>query len=170
MAEINDPIAVVPTIMDAHGKAWRLDLDKWSKSGGIRRDAHAGIASWIVEAPFAHPFWHSYIINLIHLRPVAGLSAPQIYLAGATHEIFVNALDPAKDRRPTVDCVAPPYCLTPCNFAGQFIEPNDQSAIERAEEAVRDICRGTLSPDTDFVSQWIARFGAANVIKHGSLH
>ena len=54
--------------------------------------------------------------------------------------------------------------MSPSNFAAQIIAENDAAAIERVEKSVREICHGTLSADTDFLSLWIERWGD-NMIK-----
>ena len=47
----------------------------------------------------------------------------------------------------------------PTNFAAQLVRPDDAAAMATIEEAVRDICAGTLNPDTDALSMWAHRFG-----------
>ncbi len=49
--------------------------------------------------------------------------------------------------------------LVPFNFVGQLIAESDDEARARIEQDVKDIVAGTLSPDTDFTSQWVARYG-----------
>ena len=82
-----------------------------------------------------------------------------MHLEGATHEVMVYALDPDWSAR-LDEC---PRWLTPVNYVGQFVEVSDAAAEARVETAVRDILAGALSPDTDYIQHWIARFGASNV-------
>jgi len=145
-----------PDIEGPHGQAWKFDMEKIAKK---RNKPHAGLADWCIKASWAHPFWHSYSLSLIHLRPVSGLPVPIIHLPGATHEMFLFALDPTwemkLDERPPI--------LNPVNFVAQFIERDDKSAIKRIEQSVIEIVHGELSPDTDFMQHWIHRYGASNV-------
>ncbi len=154
------PVATAPHLDMPHGKAWLLDMP------AIRRRLPTGhqdaaVAVWLVEAPWAHPVWHSYSVSLIHLRPLPGLSEPTRYLALATHELIVSALDPDGDRDRLLAEGCGPHCrwLLPANFAAQMVEVSDELASARVRDAVERICRGTLSPDTDFTAQWVALFG-----------
>lgn len=161
-----DAISKPPDI-DGMAKVWAVDIDAMRKRHAIPPDA--GIAMWVVEAPWANLAWHSYLITLIHLRQVEGLGAPKINLEGATHEVFVYALNPDGQREPFIkgDALIGDHgvtILTPANYVGQFIEPSDAAALERVERAVREIAAGHLSPDTDFRFQWIERFGDSNVL------
>lgn len=155
-----DTVTTPPTITGPHGRAWRID--PVARANG-RPDA--GVVAWMVEAPWAHPAWHSYAIVLISLRPIEGLPDPKIYRDGATHEMVVFALNPDESRQATLDGGVFRQ-LTPCNFAGQFIEIEDGYAMQRIECAVLEIIHGQLSPDTDFRHAWINRFGD-HMIKKG---
>lgn len=152
-----DPISAPPSIMNIAGRAWRLDLDRVYTRNGKPRLGH--VASWLIEAPWAHPCWHSYSINLIHLRPLQGIPDPVIYLPGATHELWVHALDPNESRQEMMG-TGIFRNLDPMNFGAQIIAETDAAAVQRVErEAVLPICLGELSPDTDFLNAWTALFG-----------
>lgn len=144
-------------IKGPHGEAWMIDLDAIGRKIGVKE--HASVVGWIISAPWAHPLWHSYSLNLIHLRPLPGYPPPTIYLPGATHEIILHALDP--DHK--INLEETPRWLSPANFAAQFIEPSDEAAKDRIRQCVFEITRGILSPDTDFTQQWIARFNASMI-------
>lgn len=163
-----DQIDLVPDVSGRHGKAWRAHLAAALARAGIKPENDAGLVVWIVEAPWAHPAWHSYAIVCVHLRPMADKRPTKIYLDGATHEIWVYALDPRGKRQALIEnpTFGAETCqfLTPCNFAAQFIEPSDDAARGRVEAAVRAICDGALSPDTDFVRHWAHLFGS-NMMK-----
>lgn len=164
MTPIEDPIRIPPTLTSLHGRAWAVDIDGAFKRLGRSREEFGDVASWLIEASWAHPIWHSYWINLNHLRPVSGQMAPlHFYLEGATHEVWVKALDPARPRQAMIETgnMAP---LQPGNFAAQIIERSDEAAQERIKDAVQLICQGKLSPDTDFLRPWILLFGD-NMVK-----
>lgn len=142
-----------PQIKGPHGQAW---LRRTLNVGDPKSESGLGV--WIVWAPWAHPVWHSYVLSLIHLRPIPGEADANIYREGATHELVLLALNP-EHRAGKLST------LYPANFAAQLIEDSDDKAQEICEHAVREICQGILSPDTDFRSMWIDRFGGSMVRK-----
>ena len=159
-AEIRDPtILVSPTISGPHGRAWLCDLVAGRHLLGFREEDDATLVHWVVEAPWAHPFWNSYSILLIHLRPMPDARETVFYLPDATHEFHVYALDPEKGREPLIKTGIPrQHWLQPANFVAQFIEISDDLARDRIRAVVQEICDGKLSPDTDWRSEWVARF------------
>lgn len=140
-----DPVDVAPTIVGPHGRAWSVDPVMIRVKHGIIEDGQ--VANWVVEAPWAHPLWHSYWIALVHLRPFPGMS-------GGTH-LYIEG--------------EAPEFMTPMNFGAQLREPGDALAAGRIETAVRDIVEGCLNPDTDALSTWQDRFGD-NMMKHAPGH
>jgi hypothetical protein len=156
-----------PTLKTAHGAAWLLDELLISKKAGRKAESCAGVGSWLVFCPWAHPFWSYYVIAAVHLRAQEGCKPPAFFLPGATHEVFVVALDPTKV--PDLECPVRSY-MKPINFAGQWIAAarrnpvdQDKAAAEKIRGCVDEILAGTLSPDTDFRRQWIERFSGSNL-------
>lgn len=151
---------IPPNATGKHGKAWLYN----PKTDG----PHAGIGCWIVEAPWAHPLWHSYAISLAHMRHVEGLQDNHVYLEGATHEIYVFALDPNADLEKIIsgEEFSGPALLHPMNFAAQFIANDDEEAQARVYKSIKEIIDGKLSPDTDFISMWVQRYGD-NMLRKG---
>lgn len=143
------------------GRAWRCNLDAYRRTFEAAAADDATLAMWIVEAPWAHPFWHSYWITLVHLRPMPDERETKIYLEGATHEFWVYAVNADHSREPAIRGTGAVHHLTPPNFVAQFIEPSDGAACARIEGAVDLILTGELNPDTDARSQWKALFGDA---------
>lgn len=141
------------TKQGAHGKAWRIDFARWQEP------VRAAICGWIVEAPHAHPIWHSYFLTAVHLRPMDGCQPAHIFLPGATHEIMVIALDPS--HTPRLDRSS--AYLTPMNFTGQWIAECDEAALAKVEASVDEILAGMLNPDTDGIRQWVERYSASNL-------
>jgi hypothetical protein len=152
-----DKISRKPEIPGTQGQAWRINLTKLREFLKVEPGNDGTVAMWIVEAAFAHPIWHSYVFVLLHLRPI-GLPT-KIYLEGATHEFWIQALDPDKPREPAIEGKGMPYYLTPNNFAAQFIAADDGKAIERVENAIKKVVAGELSPDTDYIRHWAHLFG-----------
>jgi hypothetical protein len=146
-----------PHKVGSAGRAWKVDIDAVRALTPGRPDS--GLCMWIVEAPWAHPVWHSYWIGVVHLRPVPGLQEPVFFLRGATHEVMLYALDPS--HTPALD--KPQRFLFPANFHGQWQAQSDEEAVAKIEGCVDDIIAGTLSPDTDHVRSWIDRFSDSNV-------
>lgn len=164
-AEVTDKIDVTPTIVGPHGRAWICDTDEFRRWKHVKPEDDGSLVIWCVEAPWAHPVWHSYMICLMHLRPLPGARETKIYLDGATHEMWVYALDNQKPRQPFIKGQADPAVLTPLNFAAQFIEVTDDLALGRIKQAVIDITEGKVSPDTDFTPMWVGRFGGNMMLR-----
>lgn len=148
----DDKISLEPTLTGRHGKAWKIDVSKHAKA------FPACIALWMVEAPWAHPFWHSYIISLVDLkeRPTDEVK-PTLYFPTATHELMVLAMDPRLAREQAFERVSG-LCLYPPNFGAQMTS-DDATADKLIEATVKEILAGDLSPDTDFTFEWVKRFG-----------
>lgn len=154
-----DPITVAPTITGSFGKAWLVDVDACCERTNRIREECTIVAMWLIEAAWAHPLWHSYWLNLVHLRPrPLRDEETKFYLPGATHELCLFALNPDKPREDLLQ-TGMAYRLIPINFAAQIIEPSDATAAARAQTAVEMVCDGKLSPDTDFIQQWVRLFG-----------
>lgn len=137
-------------------KAWRCKI----KSG-----KHAAIGLWLIEAQHAHPVWKHFVLSLTHLRPVPELPTPTLYMPLATHEVALLAMiveEPSDkyvpiflENEPCRQC----KMLHPLNFAAQMVEIEDRLAVERCENAIKEVCNGELSPDEDFRWDWAKRFG-----------
>lgn len=160
-----DIITTPPTLETPIAKAWKIDLDAVYALFGKKRDVDGShVASWIIEAPWGHPFWHSYGLQIFHLRPLPKHDFERlIYLEGATHEMQLEALDPSASRQIMIG-TGEIRGLTPLNFAAQIIAGTDAEAAGRIEQAVKMVLAGKLSPDTDFISQWAHLFGS-NMLK-----
>jgi hypothetical protein len=153
-----DQVATAPTLVGTHGRAWKRDNAAARARYNVAEQDDAQISMWIVEAPAAHPFWHSYMVSLVHLRPMPDGRETILYHPDASHELVIFALDPEQPRQPSIDG-AFPNLLHPANFAAQLIMASDEEAASRIEGAVSLILSGELSPDTDHLSKWRALFG-----------
>jgi hypothetical protein len=164
-AAIADPIATAPDLSGPHGRAWKCNFTEGWRIMGVRPEEDATLVHWLIEAPWAHPAWHSYSLVLVHLRPLPDGRDTFFYLPCASHEMWLWAIDAGEDRRPLIATgVVQGHWLQPQNFAAQFTEESDAAALARIERAVQEICDGVLSPDTDFKRDWVKRFGD-NMIK-----
>lgn len=124
----------------------------------FRRSAWA--VSWLITAPWAHPWWGQYQLVLIDLTADLG-EPPILYRKGMTHEFTLWALDPKKFHHRLVtlkeaadgkSALLP--MLTPQNQSFQFPAESNEAAEVRMQAAVDAIRRRELSPDTDFNQQW----------------
>jgi hypothetical protein len=162
MKTTNEPLIYVddraPDLVGVHGRAWKHDIEAVARRYGGPPPAIT-VASWIVEARYAHPVWHSYMVGCVALRDVPGVPPATIHLPGATHEVMVYALNP--EHRRALNGITP--FLTPGNFHGQWRAESDAAAACFIEETVQLVIDWRLSPDTDFRRDWIARFSASNM-------
>jgi hypothetical protein len=146
-----------------HGRAWEVNWEAYRAHLDVAAADDATLAGWIVEAPWAHPLWHSYMVVLVHLRPLPDGRKTLLYREDASHEFWIYALDPDKPRAPAIEGKASAHWLTPVNFAAQLAETSDAAARTRIEGAVDLIIAGELNPDTDAQRQWEALFGNAMI-------
>lgn len=162
-----DQVKNPPTLKTSFGAAWELSIEDLRKKAGVSDNDDCSVAAWVVFCPWAHMLWSYYYISAVHLRPTAKFPSPKILLMGATHEIFVAALDPQKV--PNLDNPCNTW-LKPLNFAGQWIvnERNnpidlDKAAALKVRRSVEEILSGVLSPDTDYRSLWVRAYSASNL-------
>ena len=121
--------------------------------------------TWIVEAKWAHPLWHSYAFLLYDITTeIPGQPASVFYRDGMTHELMVFALDPAHPVEPMFKV------LTPANHGYQFKAESDEAATARIVALLEEIEAKKLSPDTDFRTMWDVRFpdGVSLYMKGGA--
>lgn len=167
---IVDSIYLEPEISGQYGRAWLINLPRLFEKFDVAEAYRGSIATWLVEAPWSHPSWHSYLVQILSLQWLKDHPMPDrpaVLIDNMTHEIGVMALTPHPGRelvvtgegqlgRDPVKCTM----LSPANFAAQFIAVDDAAAIERARADVQAICDGVLSPDSDFLHQWVERYSA----------
>lgn len=158
MSSDQDPVNFPADATGTHGRAWLLDVPNFLRNAGKDPALDCTVVSWMIEAAWAHPVWHSYVIMCIHLRPTPDGKETVLYLPGATHEVWVYALNPEIARDSVLRGETLPFLL-PINYAGQFVCKNDAEAARRVEEAMRGVLAGAVSPDTDYIGQWISLFG-----------
>lgn len=151
-----------PDIEGVYGRAWKQDFESFKRRNpGLPADS--SVCGWIVSAPWAYPLRSCYMIACVSLKDSPGLQPAKVMLPGATHEVFVVALDPEQKRIPLNDS---PKMLRPVNFAGQWVAASDDDARLKIEGCVKEIViHATLSPDIDFIRQWVDRFSGSNLKK-----
>lgn len=152
-----------PDLEGPFGRAWLVtgaELSAMILASGRKETPHASVAYWIVHAPGYHPWWENYVLACVHLREMEGVGAPIIHRPGVTHECILMALSP--DWELGLDLY--PIYLSPENFVGQWRAHDDDSAAEKIRESVNEILMGTLSPDTDYMRQWVERYSDSNLL------
>ena len=122
------------------GRAVEVVLPPAGKRG--RPDIDATVADWFIRAPGQSPAWECYTLGVIHLRPIEGVKPAVVTLPGATHEVLVVALNPAREPTPTdVDSWE---FLFPVNVCEQIHLPGDDEAVELARLCARAVVLGVL--------------------------
>lgn len=102
----------------------------------------ACIGTWFFYCPGQSVAWHNYLLQIIHLRHIPGTHKPYINTPHATHEVVLQALNPAKNPVPTDNETW--GRLTPLNFVDQFELPSDAAALEMLEMAALAVVNGVL--------------------------
>ena len=117
-------------------------------------------ATWIISAPWAHPFWDNYAILCIDLT-TPSQPPPRLYREDVTHEVQVYALNRASElpsqeslKDFVLDGRLYEALLHPANHIYQFVAAGDDQAYERVLSLIWAIEAKELSPDTDFISRW----------------
>lgn len=150
-----------PDMEGPFASAWRLDMTNARAAAAARPGGNpddATVAGWIVHAPHSHPIWPYVAVVCVHLRDMPHQTKPPtVHLEGASHEIIVLALNPAT-YPPLIDGDKLDF-LRPSNFVGQFAVASDDEASAIVDVVIARICSGTLNPDTDGNSNWVALFG-----------
>jgi hypothetical protein len=134
------------------GRAWRIDIRPEDR---VQRDQDASLAGWHMHCPHAHPFWSWYMVTLIHLRDLPGMSklATKNY-PEASHEVVVMSLNPDHPLREPGRVQHPLNYLVPFDHVIQFDGTNDEQAVHVIELYVRACVDGHISPDQDYRQAW----------------
>lgn len=113
-------------------------------------NASESVASYLITAPYYHPVWSQYGLEVIRLRDVPGMPPPVLKFQGATHEIMVVALNPEHGPWTAEKVIAAQHqtpILTPINIAEQF-EATDEEMRALADLLVQAVVHGMLNPET----------------------
>lgn len=116
-----------------------------------RPDQAATLATWWLECPGQSPAWSHYVLSIIHLRPIPGVKPAHVRVPGATHEVMLLALDPAKEPRP--DDTATWSFLRPHNLMEQVQLPGDTEAVEMLELCIPLVLDGRLWAEAPLAGQ-----------------
>jgi hypothetical protein len=107
-----------------------------------RPDQQATLAAWFLNCPGQSAAWDRYLLSVIHLRPLLGVKPAGIRVPGATHEVILVALDPARHPHPTKPRTW--TILRPVNVAEQITLPGDIAARHLLKLAARAVIDGGL--------------------------
>jgi hypothetical protein len=141
-----------PDFEGTGGRAWRIAIRPEDRD---HVDQEASLAAWHLNCPHAHPFWSWYMVTLIHLRDVPGMSKPATkQYPGASHEVIVMSLNPDHALTEPGQIQHPLYYLEPFDHVIQFDGTTDEQAIRVIELYVRACVDGHISPDQDYREAW----------------
>lgn len=107
-----------------------------------RPDQLATVTAWFLHCPGQSPAWEHYLLATVHLRPIEEVKPAVINVPGATHEVLLLALDPAKDPVPT-DNLSWSY-LRPYNLVEQVEVPDDDAARSLLRMCTQAVVDGVL--------------------------
>jgi len=126
--------------------------------------ALASLRAVLLHRPDAHPIWHTYLVSLVHLRPIAGYPPVHLAFPDASHEITIVALDP-DDPQPDPARPSTIRALTPPNLVHQLRARSDAMARGVFAAFVQALLTGSLNPDTDHRQcqiDWLNRWERAS--------
>lgn len=123
----------------------------------------ACIAAWLVDRPGAHPWWHHYLVSVVHLRDVPGVPPAKKSYPEAAYEFQIVSIDPERCPSPQPDANGYPMLLPP-DVIYQFHGVTEEDAVRICELAITAISKGLLSPDSDFASAW--KESLSKTVKH----
>jgi|GEM_PF-2792987 len=143
-----------------HGAAWACNRAAALARHRIKPQHDAVIGDWIVSAPGAHHAVHSCHVALLHLRPAHQHDLVEIKVPGATHELWVMAMDPRAPRGSIVQGhIMPVDHYYARVFGAQIVATGDDDALARIAATIALIVNGDLNPVDQ--PQWIELFGDA---------
>lgn len=153
-----DPIDQPPLIKHDTGRAWRVNMATLFAAHPANPLIAQTTVLWLIEAPWANPNWHSYVMSLIAL-PWASHEAP-------THEVVLFPLNPTFPRQALIDSAAV-RVVQPARFAAHIWEDEPGQAVEKVRLSVAAICAGFLDPTLGAGVTWTALFGS-NIVGVGA--
>lgn len=152
---------VEPAMVGKSAKAWALAIKP-------TLPAHAAtVAHWLIRSPHFHPAWDRWVVIVVHLRDMPGVKPASKQYQKATHELIIMALDPEQEPFDPGTPPAPIKFLTPPDVVVQFHVERDADANKMCDLAVRAICDGKASPDSDYRSYWIANIKSTSAHLRG---
>jgi hypothetical protein len=116
--------------------------------------APAALRAVLLDRPDAHPVWKTYLVSLVHLRPLGDGRPCYLAQPDSSHEIMIRALDPRCKPDPAVPSTI--RSLDPPNLIHQLRGQTDETALTAFGAFVQALSVGELNPDSDFTSYQIA--------------
>jgi len=135
-----------PDYEGLQAKIWKIT---WSDG---RKASTASLAHYLIQGPF-HPMWHQWVFGMVSLADIEGIPPAKKHFPDATHEIMIISCDPKFKLDPDV-ILDKPWMLQPFDVVQHFKVPSDDDAKKLAEECIKAIRDGHMSPDQDFRSAW----------------
>lgn len=137
-------------------EAWRIDIKKLDER--LNGAPHATLGVFLVKGPF-HPFWDSWLVTMVHLRPAEGVPEAHKDSPEETHEFHISSLNPLAQNDEKIvydpDNLPLPFpVLDPIDVAVRFTATCDSQALDYLERSIKKIMSGAISPDSDFRADW----------------
>src|SRR5579864_4243453 len=86
------PIEMREPDLSGHAKAWVIPIQRGRP--GWEPTMEAGLAHYLLNCNWSHPFWSWYSISGIHLRDIPGVRPAHKEFPEAEHEIQILSLHP----------------------------------------------------------------------------
>ena len=137
-----------PDIIGQRGRAWAARL-----TPEIKVQWPAGLDTYLLHRPGAHPCWSWYVVTGCSLRDVPGVAPAPKHGPDMTHELIVFALDPAWTPGP--DWCSPgdgrwaKHWLKPANLICQGVAESDEQWCSMIRVLTEAFCRGDVSPEAN---------------------
>jgi hypothetical protein len=114
----------------------------------IPATAPQATCQWLITAPVYHPLWSQYALGVISLTiDLPDLPPAKLRFPGATHELFVAALNPEYGPWTPETAIAGIRWLEPINIVEQWTATDDEMR-EMANLCAWGVTAGHLIPET----------------------
>jgi hypothetical protein len=138
-----------PDLQGPCGRAWLLKTPD-----DLPLEKTAGVISWLVNRPGAHPWWQWWLVGVSSLRDIPGVKPAHKKYPAAEYEFLIFAIDPDTCPYPEPDDPKGYPALSPIDVVEQFHGIKDEDVKRLCEGAIKAILAGQVSPDQDHRSLW----------------
>ena len=141
---------------DFHHKAdaWLIPINRARKDWSA--DWEGTLCLYLLNCPWAHPFWSWYHISGIHLRDIPGVKPANKQFPEAEHEIQILSLNPKTQHDPDKLATGEQQLdfLTPMDLCHQVAGLTDDQFKQLVQIVVMTIVDGHAGPDSDYREWW----------------
>lgn len=97
--------------------------------------------------PEAHPYWEWWLLSVVHLREVPGVSEPKFLYEGAEYELALTTIDPEDSVTP--DKPEGYLYLHPADIIEQFSGVTDDQAAQIGGLSSLALVDGRVRPNAE---------------------